>query len=163
GSPFGKPLGEAPAHGHGQRSPIRVGQQRAEAQVGQGLITGATEGVFFCRECGPCPHSGPRNTERDDYLALSDGRKRMTFAPSRISRASFGLGMVSICAYQRSTVWVNSSISLSRLDATGCTEGSPSAPATQALSAASAGSISRALRPAAMRRTSSQMSDSASK
>ena len=65
-----------------------------------------------------------------------------------MSAASFGFGTVSICAYQRSMVSTKPSMSLSRLAATGCSFGSRSASATQALSASTAGSISRSLRTA---------------
>src|SRR5882757_7849643 len=69
----------------------------------------------------------------------------------------------SICMYQRSTSSVNSSISLSRLLATGLMVGSSAASETQARRASTAGSISRSLRRAAIRAATSQMSVSASK
>ena len=92
------------------------------------------------------------------------GRKFSTLAPSLIAVAICGFGTASICAYQRSIISMKPSMSLSRARAVGADARRrarrrpcrPSAPRA-------AGSISRSLRPAAMRRNISQMSVSASK
>src|SRR5262249_49986056 len=141
--PAGQAITEAAPDCERQRGPVLRAHQLAEARV-------LRLGAWF----------GPRRKPRLEYR-LAGGREgdgghtrrtpcRYFFAspsrpttrvPRRISAASLGLGTVSICACQRSSASTKVRRSCRRLLAMGCSFGSRSASATQALSAATAGSI----------------------
>src|SRR5713226_18782 len=103
-------------------------------------------GTFRILLCDATMHS----SNLKPYLDFPAGKKLTIFSPSLIRAINLGRGTVSICAYQRSTSSVKSSISFSRLLATGLMAGSSAASKTQARSASTAGSISRSLRRAAI-------------
>src|SRR5262249_39195833 len=160
-------LAEAAADRERQGGPVLFRHQRTEAQITYfdpwfrawlrpRLRFRASED--FRGGCGRAHRRLP-----GDYFRLLNGMRLTMRVPRRMSAASFDFGTVSICMYQRSSVSTNASMSLSRLRAKGCSLGSPSASATQALSVSPAGSISRSLRIAAIRMAISHTSVSASK
>src|SRR5579862_1394302 len=150
-------LGEARAHGLRQFGPLRVGEKRAEPQIAE---------RFAC--LGRSFQNSQRIARRSHdilpafYLTRFIGRRLTMRAPSLISAASFPLGMPCIWSYQPETSLVKASIAFRRSRATALTRGSCAASVTQASSALTAGSISRSLRPEAMRRAISHTSVSAS-
>src|SRR5215510_2484358 len=159
GRAVGEALAEAPPDRGRQRLPVLRSHQRAKARVATIVVARATERGFQYRGFDAHEHV----LLAHPYLLFPSGKSATMRVPSRISAASFGLGTVNICAYQRSRLSTKLSISLSRLPATGSSARSPSASATQDLSASTAGSSSRSLRTAAIRVAISQRSVSASK
>ena len=156
--------------GSGSAAQSASRQQRAEPQIAEfaarsrgersGALNAATCDLtwlmafrFRCR--GSVMRSGSSS---------SPGRKLSTLAPSRIAVAICGFGTDSICAYQRSIISMKAEHVLQPL-ARDRRDGGVAlgVGACRRCSTATAGSISRSLRPAAMRRNTSQMSVSASK
>src|SRR5262245_3772424 len=165
-----EPLAEAAADRERQRGPVLVGHQRAEAHIAQ-LRAGF--GFRLGRQLRFRPaietaveFEGESWRTHGALLAnyfLPSGSRPTIRVPRRMRAASLLFGTVSICACQRSSDSTKVSRSVSRLRATGWSFGSDSASATQALSAPTAGSISRSWRTASIRMAISNGSVSASK